>query len=83
MSDQSTVAPLSSGGAGTITIRLGLVIRGWRNHQEIPLRTLAKEIGVPTSTLQGIESGRMPDGETLVRVWAWLTGRDGSKRKRR
>lgn len=56
-------------------MRLGRVIRAWRIHAEKNLRDTAKEIGISTSTLSRVEKGEAMDGDSLVMILVWLTGK--------
>ncbi len=54
-------------------MRLGELIRLWRNVEGIGIRDLAKEIGTSPATLSRIERGEEMDGKTLVALLRWLT----------
>lgn len=58
-------------------MRIGAVIRGWRERQGIGLRTVAEEIGTSPATLSRLELGESVDGTTMVKLIFWLFG--GSK----
>lgn len=51
---------------------LGLVLRLYRRHARIGLRTLASEMDLHFTTLGRIERGEAMDGETLRRIQDWL-----------
>lgn len=53
-------------------LRLGTVLKMYRAHQEISLRHLAKDIGIPPGTLHYIETGNGMDGSNLVKILNWL-----------
>ena len=55
--------------------RLGEALRGYRAIQvpSIGLRAAADEIGVSPTTLFRVENGHVPDYDTLMRIWGWLT----------
>lgn len=54
-------------------MRLGDIIRGYRLHKELDLRTLADEIGIGHVTLMRIEQGHEPSGGSLAKIIIWLT----------
>ena len=56
-------------------MKLGEAIKGWRAIQvpSVGLRAAAKEIGVSPTTLSQIERGHIPDSQTLIQIWGWLT----------
>lgn len=41
----------------------------------LTLREVGREIGVGAATLMRLEQGRVPDGETLAKILAWLLSR--------
>lgn len=53
-------------------MKLGQVIRRYRITSELSLREVGKEIGIGAATLMRLEQGRDPDGQTVVKVLAWL-----------
>jgi transcriptional regulator with XRE-family HTH domain len=54
-------------------MRLGKIVRRWRNAAEIPLRDVALEIGIAPSTLVHMEMGKIPPhSETLIKIIVWL-----------
>lgn len=53
-------------------MKLGEVIRGWRIHQEIGQRELAKEMGLSPSALCRLEAGDDVSCRTLADVMLWL-----------
>ena len=56
--------------------RLGDILRKWRIMEERGTREVALDIGVSASTLNRLERGETPDGETLKRVICWLLEHD-------
>lgn len=62
-------------------MKLGAVMRRYRVTNELTLREVAKEIGIGAATLMRLEQGRVPDGETLARVLAWLMSSNGTRSK--
>ena len=54
-------------------MKLGELIRLWRNVERIGIRDLAKEIGVSHATLSRIERGENMDGRSLAKIIHWLT----------
>lgn len=53
-------------------MKLGEVIKGWRERQYIGQREAAKRIGISLATLSRIENGKPIDGATMVRILDWL-----------
>lgn len=53
-------------------MRLGNIIKGWRDSQRLGIRAVAKDIGVSHGTLSRIERGENVDGRTLIKVLIWL-----------
>lgn len=54
-------------------MKLGELIRLYRNIENIGIRDLAKELGISYSTLSRVERGEMMDGKTLAALLHWLT----------
>lgn len=54
-------------------MRLGKIIRRWRQIEDLGIREVAKEIGVTHGTLSRIERGENMDGRTLAKIFLWLT----------
>jgi|HubBroStandDraft_6_1064221.scaffolds.fasta_scaffold46885_2 transcriptional regulator with XRE-family HTH domain len=54
-------------------MRLGAVLKKWRFASEMDIRTAANHLGLSASALGRIEKGTVPDGETLIKLWNWLT----------
>ena len=53
-------------------MKLGELIRLWRNVEGIAIRDMAKDIGISYSTLSRVERGEMMDGKTLAALLHWL-----------
>lgn len=53
-------------------MKLGTIIRGWRDSQRIGVRAVAEEIGISHGTLSRIERGESADGGTLIKILMWL-----------
>ena len=51
---------------------IGQLIKAWREKEGHGIRGAAKLIGIPHSTLQGIERGGPLDGRTLIKLIFWL-----------
>lgn len=60
-------------------MRIGTIVKKWRLIGELPLKTVAAEIGIRKETLWNIESGKAVDGETLIKLIAWLCANEGEK----
>lgn len=57
-------------------MRLGIVLKKFRLMTEKDLRTLAKEIGIGTSTLMRLEHGHDPDYRTFKKILDWLSKKE-------
>lgn len=57
-------------------MRIGAILKKWRAMSDIDLRAAGLQMGISASALLRIEKGRVPDGETLVKLQAWLFGSD-------
>jgi transcriptional regulator with XRE-family HTH domain len=53
-------------------MRLGTIVKKWRLVNEITTRDLAAAIGISAATLYRVETGRAPDGVTLIKIFDWL-----------
>lgn len=53
-------------------MRLGTVIRKWRNMSELGIRAVAKDMGVSHGTLSRVERDEPMDAVTLIKVFRWL-----------
>jgi transcriptional regulator with XRE-family HTH domain len=53
-------------------MRLGQVIRAWREAQGLGMREASKLIGVPLATLGRLERGKPTESATLARVLNFL-----------
>lgn len=54
-------------------MKLGALLRDWRDMNRMTLRDAAKEIGVSTPTLSRIEHDQGMDGKTLATIFVWMT----------
>jgi transcriptional regulator with XRE-family HTH domain len=59
-------------------MRLGAVLKKWRFSSEMDLDSAAKKMGLSRSILSRIEQGRVPDGETLIKLWHWLNSEESN-----
>ena len=59
-------------------MRLGAVLKKWRFASEMDLEAAAKKMGLSRSILSRIEQGRVPDGETLIKLWHWLNSEESN-----
>lgn len=53
-------------------MKIGPIIKLWRESLGQGLRTFAREIGISHGTLKRIERGEEVDGSTLMKLWKWL-----------
>lgn len=51
---------------------LGIALEAYQYQHHIRNDEMAKEIGIPASTLSRIKKGKMPDAVGMVKVWTWL-----------
>lgn len=59
-------------------MRVGQVIKKWRILTESNYKDVAREIGIGSGTYLRIESGKMPDGPTLLKLQSWLFGEESN-----
>ena len=55
-------------------MRVAELITNWRFIKKYSLRDAADEMGLSPSSLLRIEKGKVPDGETLIKLVNWLFG---------
>lgn len=53
-------------------MRLGKILKGWRENQKLQLRTVADDIGISHGTLSRIENDKPCDSGTLMKLLLWL-----------
>jgi transcriptional regulator with XRE-family HTH domain len=53
-------------------MKLGELLRKWRAMSELDLKQAGAQIGIAASTLMRIEQGKVPDGETLLKLMSWI-----------
>jgi transcriptional regulator with XRE-family HTH domain len=53
-------------------MNLGKILRNWGRMEDLSLANAAKLMRVEVATLQRIESGKMPSGETLRSILSFL-----------
>ncbi len=53
-------------------IKIGLMFKIYRRHYFIPIRELAKDLGVSPATLSRFENGGNIDGKTLSKILKYL-----------
>lgn len=64
-------------------MRLGKVLADYRYANRLGVRELAQDIGVSHPTLNRIEHDENCDGETLIKILAWLFGKSLPSENRR
>lgn len=52
---------------------LGMALAALQQKHDIENREMAKQIGIPASTLSRIKGGAMPDAFGLTKILVWLT----------
>jgi transcriptional regulator with XRE-family HTH domain len=60
-------------------VRIGSILKKWRAVADLDQHVVAKMIGIGETTLRRIEQGRVPDGETLIKLMGWLFESEISK----
>lgn len=58
--------------------RLGEMLRLYRTVGNRSLRDLAPQIGIGHATLMRIETGEAFDAATLLKLWTWMLGNNGT-----
>jgi transcriptional regulator with XRE-family HTH domain len=53
-------------------MKLGDVLKKWRQMSDLTVRQAAKEIGITFPTLSRIEKGISMDGTTLAKILCWM-----------
>lgn len=53
-------------------MKIGQILRVWREAQGLGLRAVANQIGINHGTLGRIERGEEVDGRTLIKLIIWL-----------
>ena len=52
---------------------IGRVLKSYRLHNELDLRTVSKQIGISAASLMRIEHGHSFEAATLMKILNWLT----------
>ena len=55
-------------------MRLGLVLSAYQQKHDLEAKDMALEIGISSSTLSRIKSGKSPDAVGLAKIMIWLVG---------
>ena len=53
-------------------MNLGHVLKKFRAMQELTVRQLAAQIGIPFNTLSRVENGENVDSQNLMKIFNWL-----------
>lgn len=53
-------------------MRLGRILKEWRESKQLGLRTVAKQMGISHGTLRNFERGEEIDARTLIKILWWL-----------
>jgi predicted transcriptional regulator len=53
-------------------MRLGQALEAYQQKFDIENRQMAKEIGIPASSLSRIKSGKLPDALGMAKIMLWL-----------
>lgn len=61
-------------------MRIALLLKKWRLINEIDVKELATDIGISKATMYRIEAGGGIDGETLMKIFNWLTAGIGEEK---
>ena len=57
-------------------MRVGELLKTWRFIRKLNTRDAGAQMGISASALLRIENGRVPDGETIIKLTAWLFGEE-------
>lgn len=57
-------------------MKINKIIRKWRVMSELPVREVAKEIGISPATFSRFERGEDTTGETLAAIMRWLLSKE-------
>lgn len=60
--------------------RLGLALAAYQQKHDIENREMAKEIGIPASSLSRIKGGTMPDALGMAKIMLWLSAHSNGER---
>lgn len=52
---------------------LGMALAAYQQKHDLENRQMAKEIGIPASTLSRIKGGTMPDARGMAKIIFWLS----------
>jgi transcriptional regulator with XRE-family HTH domain len=67
-------------------MKIGEVIRSWRQKRDLGVREVAQIIGISHGTVSRIERGEQIDATTMIKLLRWLFERpttNGTQGKRR
>lgn len=53
-------------------MKIGELLKEYRYSKRIPIRKLAKELGVNISTLSRIENGKVSNARSLSKILRWM-----------
>lgn len=53
--------------------RLGLALAAYQQKHDVENRAMAKDIGIPASTLSRIKGGTLPDARGMAKIMMWLS----------
>jgi predicted transcriptional regulator len=53
--------------------RLGLALAAFQQKHDLENRQMAKQIGIPASTLSRIKGGTLPDARGMAKILLWLS----------
>lgn len=53
--------------------RLGLALAAYQQKHDLENRQMAKQIGIPASTLSRIKGGTLPDARGMAKILLWLS----------
>jgi len=57
-------------------MRLGIMIKAWRNQNKIGVRACSNMIGISAATLSRIERGKEYDSGTMRKLLLWIFEED-------
>jgi hypothetical protein len=53
--------------------RLGMALAAYQQKHDVENRAMAKDIGIPASTLSRIKGGTLPDARGMAKIILWLS----------
>jgi len=67
----------------TLEMRIGPLLKSWRQKHDVGVRELGREIGISHGTVSRIERGEQIDAATMMKLLNWMFGATNNTRKER